>query len=136
MINSIIDFYLKSHPVTLGVLTLLSIYFIVLNWVFFYRYFSINNWLNIENRSLESLLMGSSTVDAASFLNNFLKTSSNIIVAGKIDGVVECSGEYMIFNQIGNGAVYFNQESVKLTQNKSLKLIYSKDDNLVVKELE
>ncbi|MDA7817751.1 MotA/TolQ/ExbB proton channel family protein [Sulfurimonas sp.] len=78
MTNEIIDFYLKSHPVTLGVLTLLALYFIVLNWVFFYRYFSTNNWLETENSSLESLLMGSVTVNEQSFLNNFLKTRSNI----------------------------------------------------------
>jgi len=78
MINELIDFYLKSHPVTLGVLALLSIYFVVLNWVFFYRYFSLNSWLEIENRSLESLLMGSSSVNGASFLNNFIKSSTNI----------------------------------------------------------
>jgi len=78
MTNEIIDFYIKSHPVTLGVLLILSVYFIVLNWVFLYRYFSINNWLHVENNSLESLLMGSTTVNSSSFLNNFLKTSSNI----------------------------------------------------------
>ncbi len=78
MINNLIDFYLKSHPVTLGVLALLSVYFIVLNWVFFYRYFSINSWLTKENTSLESLLLGSSTVSDNSFLNNFIKTSTNI----------------------------------------------------------
>lgn len=78
MTNDLIDFYLKSHPVTLGVLALLSIYFIVLNWVFFYRYFSINNWITRENKSLEALLMGSTTVHATSFLHNFLKTNSVI----------------------------------------------------------
>jgi len=78
MTNEIIDFYLKSHPVTLGVLAILAVYFIVLNWVFLYRYFSINTWIDIESRSLESLLMGSSSVNDLSFLNNFLKTSSNI----------------------------------------------------------
>jgi len=78
MINELIDFYLKSHPVTLGVLTLLALYFIVLNWVFFYRYFSLNSWLDIENKSLESLLLGAKTVNPQSFLNHFLKTSSNI----------------------------------------------------------
>ena len=78
MINNIIDFYLKSHPVTLGVLAILSVYFIVLNWVFFYRYFSINNWLVNENKSLEALLLGASTVSEQSFLNNFLKTSTNV----------------------------------------------------------
>jgi biopolymer transport protein ExbB/TolQ len=78
MTNEIIDFYLKSHPVTIGVLSLLSVYFIVLNWVFFYRYFSINSWLSRENDSLESLLLGATTVSKISFLNNFLKSSSQI----------------------------------------------------------
>jgi biopolymer transport protein ExbB/TolQ len=46
--------------------------------VFFYRFFSVNNWLNKENSSLENLLMGATSVNQDSFLNNFLKTSSNI----------------------------------------------------------
>ncbi len=78
MTNDLIDFYLKSHPVTIGVLALLSIYFIILNWVFFYRYFSLNSWLSQENNSLEKLLLGSSTVSDQSFLNNFLKTSGTV----------------------------------------------------------
>ena len=78
MINNLIDFYLKSHPVTLGVLALLSVYFIVLNWVFFYRYFSINSWITKENSSLETLLLGASTVSEKSFLNNFLRTKTTV----------------------------------------------------------
>ena len=84
MINNLIDFYLKSHPVTIGVLVLLSIYFIVLNWVFFYRYFSINSWLTKESNSLETLLLGASTVSDESFLSKFLKTSS-VITKGVLD---------------------------------------------------
>nr|WP_321266042.1 MotA/TolQ/ExbB proton channel family protein [uncultured Sulfurimonas sp.] len=56
----------------------MSVYFIVLNWVFFYRYFTINSWLERENSSLESLLLGATTVSNISFLNNFIKTSSNV----------------------------------------------------------
>ena len=78
MINNLIDFYLKSHPVTIGVLALLSIYFIILNWVFFYRYFSLNSWLKRESDSLEILLLGATTVNENSFLNNFIR-SSNIV---------------------------------------------------------
>lgn len=76
--NDIIDFYLKSHPVTIGVLALLSLYFIILNWVFFYRYFSLNSWLSAENDSFENLLMGASSVGDKSFLNNFMKTSTSV----------------------------------------------------------
>ena len=78
MTNEIIDFYIKSHPVTLGVLALLSLYFIILNWVFVYRYFTLNGWLEKENGSLESLLLGAHSVNSNSFLNHFIKTSSQI----------------------------------------------------------
>lgn len=78
MINNIIDFYLKSHPVTIGVLVLLAVYFIVLNWVFFYRYFSLNTWLKNESASLEALLLGATSVNENSFLNNFVKSSNFI----------------------------------------------------------
>jgi len=78
MFNNLIDFYLKSHPVTIGVLVLLAVYFLVLNWVFFYRYFSINSWLSRESASLEALLLGATTVKENSFLNNFLQTSNVI----------------------------------------------------------
>ncbi|MFA6196363.1 MAG: MotA/TolQ/ExbB proton channel family protein [Sulfurimonas sp.] len=77
MTNQLLDFYLKSHPVTIGVLLLLSVYFIILNWVYFYRYFFLNSWLVKENSSLESLLMGASSVSHDSFLRNFLKSSGN-----------------------------------------------------------
>ena len=93
MLNSLIDFYLKSHPVTIGVLILLSVYFIVLNWVFLYRYFSINNWLTSESNSLESLLMGATTVNEDSFLNNFIKTS-NVISKEVLDlGMIAATKE-------------------------------------------
>ena len=75
MTNDLIDFYLKSHPVTLGVLALLSVYFIILNWVFIYRYFSLNSWLKNESESLETLLLGATTVNENSFLNNFIKSN-------------------------------------------------------------
>jgi biopolymer transport protein ExbB/TolQ len=78
MINNLIDFYLKSHPVTIGVLALLALYFLILNWVFFYRYFSLNSWLRRESDSLESLLLGARTVNENSFLNNFIRTSNDV----------------------------------------------------------
>lgn len=84
MLNNLIDFYLKSHPVTIGVLVLLSLYFIVLNWVFLYRFLSVNTWLSKEHNSLEALLMGASTVNENSFLNNFIKTS-NIVSKEVLD---------------------------------------------------
>jgi biopolymer transport protein ExbB/TolQ len=76
MIHQILDFYIRSHPVTLFVLCLLAIYFFAINWVFFYRLFNLNGWISKENRSLETLLMGSTNVAEYSFLNNFVNMGS------------------------------------------------------------
>jgi len=76
MINNLIDFYMKSHPVTLGVLFFLVIYFISANWVFFYRYFNIISWYKKEEKSLESLLLGSNSVSENSYLSHFVNSSS------------------------------------------------------------
>jgi biopolymer transport protein ExbB/TolQ len=75
MFQTFADFYDKSHPVTLGVLLVLSLYFIATNWVFFYRYFSLNQWIGTENQSLESLLMGQSKISEYAYLSHFTKTS-------------------------------------------------------------
>ena len=78
MLNEIIDFYIKSHPVTLFVLALLALYFFALNWVFLYRLFSLNTWISKESSSLESILMGLSHVSAQSYLSHFIKSSSKL----------------------------------------------------------
>ncbi len=78
MINNVIDFYLKSHPITLGVLFFLAIYFIAINWIFFYRYFSIKTWLEAEEKSLESLLLGSSSASEKSYLSYFIKSANGL----------------------------------------------------------
>lgn len=78
MSSALVDFYLKSNSVTLGVLALLALYFVTLNWVFLYRYFLISSWQTRETTSLESLLMGAVTVSDESFLNHFLRSTQNI----------------------------------------------------------
>ena len=78
MLNNLIDFYLKTHPVTLGVLLFLSIYFIITNWIFFYRFFNIKSWYLIEEKSLESLLMGASGVSDNSYLSHFIKSANSL----------------------------------------------------------
>jgi len=70
------DFIAKSHPVTLGVLLVLSLYFIAINWIFFYRFFSLGQWISIENESLESLLMGASRINSNSYLSPFVKNGN------------------------------------------------------------
>ncbi|MHC3994006.1 MotA/TolQ/ExbB proton channel family protein [Thiomicrolovo sp. ZZH C-3] len=78
MFDSLSDYYLKSNSVTLAVLALLAVYFIVINWTFFYRYLSLNRWVDKETDSLESLLMGAQGIAANSYLNHFIKSSKRL----------------------------------------------------------
>lgn len=78
MVDTLIGFYVKSHSVTLAVLAVLALYFLALNWVFFYRFFSLKSWASKESKSLEALLMGGASVADYSYLSHFLKTSNSI----------------------------------------------------------
>lgn len=78
MFQTFANFYDKSHPVTLIVLLVLSLYFIAVNWVFFYRLFSLNQWINTENRSLETLLMSSQQIPDYAYLSHFAKSTSKL----------------------------------------------------------
>jgi len=78
MLTNLVDFYMKSHPVTLGVLFFLAIYFIAVNWLFFYRYLTLKNWFESEERSLESLLMGAQSVEENSYLSYFIKSANSL----------------------------------------------------------
>ncbi len=81
MFQTFADFYDKSHPVTLFVLLVLSLYFIAINWIFFYRLFSLNQWISTENGSLESLLLGSQKIPDYAYLSHFTKSSSRLSTA-------------------------------------------------------
>lgn len=76
MIELLSNFIDKSHPVTLGVLLVLFSYLLAVNWVFFYRWLALNQWIAQENETLESLLMGSQRLNDYSFLAPFLKSDT------------------------------------------------------------
>lgn len=78
MLETFVDFYAKSHPVTLGVLLVLSLYFIAINWIFYYRLFSLNQWISSENQSLESLLLGGKRVPEYAYLSHFTKSVASL----------------------------------------------------------
>ena len=78
MLNNLIDFYLKSHPVTVGVFLFLMLYFIAINWLFFYRYFNIKSWHKLEEKSLEALLMGANNVSESSYLSHFIRSANTL----------------------------------------------------------
>jgi biopolymer transport protein ExbB/TolQ len=81
MFQAFAVFYDKSHPVTLIVLLVLSLYFIAINWTFFYRLFSLNQWIGTENQSLESVLLGAPKIPDFAYLSHFTKSSNRLSTA-------------------------------------------------------
>ncbi len=59
-IDAISAYLSHSSLISFLVLAFLSIYFISVVWVFFYRYFSLNAWIGREQKALEGLYMGNS----------------------------------------------------------------------------
>ncbi|NPA03955.1 MAG: MotA/TolQ/ExbB proton channel family protein [Epsilonproteobacteria bacterium] len=64
----ILSYLDRSSTITILVLILLSIYFILVNWIFFYRYLSLGFWLKKERFSLETIQMGNKKPAINSFL--------------------------------------------------------------------
>ncbi len=62
----------KSNSITIAVLGVLSLYFLFVNWIFFYLYFYLLFLLRRENFSIETMQMGSKKPTMNSFLHKCL----------------------------------------------------------------
>ncbi len=60
----------KSNTITIAVLGVLSFYFLVVNWLFFYRYLYLGLLIRREKFSLETIEMGSKKPAMNSFLQH------------------------------------------------------------------
>ena len=78
----------RSSTITIVVLVVLSIYFILVNWTFLYRYIVLALWLGREKRSLEAMRLGQKKPSAGSFL-------SRCIIAPRF---TKENGEFCIFD--------------------------------------
>ncbi len=64
--------------VTILVLCWLSFYFILTIWIFVYRYFTVGGYIDREQTSLESLLLGQSDLPRISLLSGCVKRRNRI----------------------------------------------------------
>lgn len=86
------DYLVGSSAITLFVLLLLSIYFILTFWVFFYRYYILKTRISIEYESLKHLYLGRSlTVSRNSLLHTYLsrvdRANKAILSAASSDAI-------------------------------------------------
>lgn len=68
LIDLFLNYLSRSSEITIAVLLWLSLYFLITIWVIIYRYLYINALIKKEESSLESMLMGATTVRADSIL--------------------------------------------------------------------
>ncbi len=77
-VDLLITYLSRSSAITLIVLGWLSLYFIVSVSIIISRSFSMSLWIDKENNSLDSLLMGAKKVRSDSILRRCSKVSSNL----------------------------------------------------------
>jgi biopolymer transport protein ExbB/TolQ len=72
------SYILNSGPITIFVLGLLSLYFILIVWIFIYRYLVLSKLIKKENNSLSGLLMSDSELSADSKLYSCVLRNTTI----------------------------------------------------------
>lgn len=72
MIDSTLNYLEGSSAISIGVLILLSFYFIIIFWIFIYKYFKLSSDITTEMNNLNSLFARESTVNPLSRLGQCL----------------------------------------------------------------
>ena len=78
MIDIILNYLNHSGLVTFFVLATLSIYFMLIIWIFFYKYISLSSLVNNEKKSLETLITRGKVLDPLSSLSIFMSNEKLI----------------------------------------------------------
>jgi len=68
MIDIILNYLESSSIITIGILILLSIYFILTIWVYVYKLLSLNSKISTEKNNLHALMLGESKISNLSVI--------------------------------------------------------------------
>mgnify|MGYP000008057647 CR=1 FL=1 len=93
MIDTVLNYFNNSSAITFFVLALLSVYLILVLWIFFYKNFSTNALITNEKKSLESLTSRNSQISPLSKLSacSDITTSKEILHACEISIIRDAS---------------------------------------------
>lgn len=76
MIDSILNYLQGSTVISIGVLLVLSFYFILVFWIFVYKYFQLSSDVTTEQNNVNTLLSREATLNSLSRIGQCLKGSS------------------------------------------------------------
>ncbi len=95
MIDSLINYINNGSAITFLVIGLLSIYLILVIWIFTYKFLSLNSLVNNEKKALESLISRKSGINPLSSLSRCIAhdgtVSKEILSACEISLIREAS---------------------------------------------
>ena len=75
MIDTILNYFNNSSAISIGVLVLLSIYFIMIFWIYFYKYLQLIGYISTEINNLNSLLSRKSHLNPLSRIGQCLNNA-------------------------------------------------------------
>lgn len=94
MIDTLLNYFNNSTAISIGVLVLLSFYFILTFWIYLYKLFQLGNKINSERDSLNSLVSRDKVVNPLSSIGRCLgeaPISKEVLNVCKISLVREAS---------------------------------------------
>ena len=109
MIDLILNYLHSSNILTLGVLILLSIYFILIVWIYFYKTLTLNSSINTEKNNLDSLLLGESKISNLNIIPKMVMTNTitkELLEVSEISLVREASSGLSILSIVSSTAPF------------------------------
>lgn len=78
MFDALFSYIFGNSIISIGVFAMLSFYFILVIWVFIYRYFYLKDWISKEQDSLKSLFRTSTISDDSIFTKCVRRDDKNV----------------------------------------------------------
>ena len=109
MIDLILNYLESSNILTLGVLILLSIYFILIIWIYVYKTLTINSSINTEKNNLDSLILGESKITNLNVIPKNINTptiTKELLEVSEISLVREASSGLSLLSIVSSTAPF------------------------------
>jgi len=109
MIDLILNYLQSSNILTLGVLILLSIYFILIIWIYVYKTLTLNSNIYTEKNNLDSLILGESKITNLNIIPTNINThtiTKELLEVSEISLVREASSGLSMLSIVSSTAPF------------------------------
>lgn len=105
MVDLFLNYLQSSTIITIGILLLLSIYFILTIWVYIYKFLNLNSKISEEKNNLDSLMLGESKISNLSVIPRQIHSNTitkELLEVSEISLVREASSGLSILSIISS----------------------------------